>query len=768
MKTPQKLGEALGSFKKYWKKPPKGRYMTYKEITSLSVGGIGVRFITYCVSNMIIAVGNTLIGNTIGIDPGALYVIYIISVLSGFPLTALRAAMIDNTRSMKGKYRPYILTMGIPTVILGIGFVWMPYENMSLLLKCITVLLFNIGFQFFYNFMIDAYESLINVLSPNTIERSDVLSIRCVVENLSPSIAGIFLPLFAKLITKDNTLYDMRIYRILYPPMLIIGFLISMLVYVNVEEKTVRAKTHVIRIKFSDAFKAIAQNKYFWIISLAGWIGFLESSFNSIIGWMYNYQEACSAGQYSLIIAISGNASFWPNLVAPFLIRKYGKKKILVFTNILNIGFIALMLPVVRKTGDPSAIWLLLGCVFVNQFITSLGHLLNPSIQADIRDYQQYKTGERIDGMFAAVGLIGSVITLATGSVLPAIYESAGLNRDVALKLGFDGSNVYDVLYSTEHFINISSVLVVASIVGAALNVIPFFFYDLTEIKQKAMVNVLKIRAVFEDLESGVISDDALVEAVDIIKESFEYRKEEKQTPSKAGIKEARKAKNKELLKKAKSDYREALLKNETIDTAALVREELEHFKTPEGKAELEFSKTVYAAGLSGFMSQEFISKADIKKMPSETPLQKERKKDMKRFLRDIKTAKKAANKYFPGGIVPFDTSVFEELFRREDEEELEYKTLTESLKTAKEANNKEETARLLSEIMDLKSQKKKTAAEIKRKTDENAVYYRAAKPYLDAKKTVMRSEDYASLEKIFALYDGAKERISAREAALN
>lgn len=382
--------------------------------------------------------------------------------------------------------------------------------------------------------------------------------------------------------------------------------------------------------------------------------------------------------------------------------------------------------------------------------------------------YQQYKTGERIDGMFAAVGLIGSVITLATGSVLPAIYESAGLNRDVALKLGFDGSNVYDVLYSTEHFINISSVLVVASIVGAALNVIPFFFYDLTEIKQKAMVSVLKIRAVFEDLESGVISDDALVEAVDIIKESFEYRKEEKQTPSKTGIKKARKAKNKELLKKAKSDYREALLKNETIDTAALVREELEHFKTPEGKAELEFSKTVYAAGLSGFMSQEFVSKADIKKMPSETPLQKERKKDMKRFLRDIKTAKKAANKYFPGGIVPFDTSVFEELFRREDEEELEYKTLTESLKAAKEANNKEETARLLSEIKDLKLRKKKTAAEIKRKTDENAVYYRAAKPYLDAKKTVMRSEDYASLEKIFALYDGAKERISAREAALN
>lgn len=173
MKIKETVVSTLQNFKQYWKVPPKGRYMTYKEITSLSVGGIGAKFITYCVSQMILAVGNTLIGNTIGINPTSLYAIYIISIISGFPLTALRANMIDNTRSMKGKYRPYILTMGIPTVLLGIGFIWMPYEHMSLLVKCIVVLAFNIAFQFFYNFYNDAYESLINVLSPNSIERSD-------------------------------------------------------------------------------------------------------------------------------------------------------------------------------------------------------------------------------------------------------------------------------------------------------------------------------------------------------------------------------------------------------------------------------------------------------------------------------------------------------------------------------------------------------------------------------------------------------------------
>ena len=75
----------------YWTQPPQGRYMPFKEIASLAVGGMGVKFICYAVQLMILSVGNTLIGNTIGIPPRELYIIYILSVLSGFPLTALRS-----------------------------------------------------------------------------------------------------------------------------------------------------------------------------------------------------------------------------------------------------------------------------------------------------------------------------------------------------------------------------------------------------------------------------------------------------------------------------------------------------------------------------------------------------------------------------------------------------------------------------------------------------------------------------------------------------
>ena len=738
--------------------------MSFKEIASLSAGGIGQKLIAYCVNQMILSVGNTLIGNTIGIPPSKIYILYIIGVLSGFPLTALRARMIDNTRSMKGKYRPYLISMGIPTAVIGTVFIIAPYESMSMFWKCAVVLVCNIGFQFFFYFYNDAFDSLIYVLSPNSIERSDVLSVRSVVENLSPSVVGIIFPLLAKLITGENTLYDMRVFRALYPPMLVAGFVISLLAYVNTEEKIVQAKTHVIQIKFTDALRAVAKNKYFWIISVAGWLGFLEGSFGNIMGWMYNYQAACTAGQYSVITAIAGNASFWNNIAAPFLIRKYGKKKILVFSNVLNIFLIAAMLPIVRMTGNPSIIWFLLICNFVNGFITSLGHLLGPSIQADIRDYQQYITGERIDGMFATVGLIGNVITLATSGVLPVIYEKAGLNETVAVSLGYSADRVYDVLCDKEYFISISTVLVVASIVGAVLNVIPMFFYDLREVDQKGMISVLKIRALFEDYGNGVLSDNELIEAVEIIKEAREYAEKEAAPVTKEGIVRARKSKNKELIRKAKAEYRDAVAVNERIEIAKRVNDELSRFSTQYGEVSLEHAKRVSDAGLDGYMSIGVPSKKEARQMPKATEKEKEVRRNILMQIESAKVAEKAIKKYYPDGIEEFDSSVFDKLFKAEDEFELKLHEALKSLKKAREEKNRERAAELKAEVKQLQKTKKEIAGEIKKATHQNTIYYRAAKPYLDAKKLLAQAENYRHLDEIMKLYEQAKIRAGEKQ----
>ena len=737
----EKVFSVFSLLKNNWSVPPEGRYIPFKEIVSLSVGGIGVKFIMYCVGNMIISIGNSLIGNTIGIDPSAIYVIYIISILSGFPLTALRARMVDNCKSMKGKYRPYIISMGIPTVILGCLFIWMPYENMSLTAKCITVLLFNIGFQFFYNFYTDAYDSLVNVLSPNTIERTDVYAVKSVVENLSPSIANIFLPLVAKMITGDNTLYDLRVYRYLYPPMLIISFAISLLVYVNTKERIIQSGSHIIRISFVDAFRAVIKNKYFWIISFAGWLGFLENSFNTIIGWLYNYQAACTAGQYAVITAIAGNASFWPNLFAPYLIRKFGKKKVLIFSNIMNIAFIASMLPVIKMRGN-NIIWILLVFTFINQLLTSLGHFMNPSINADIRDYQHYITGERIDGMFAAVGLIGGVISLATNSVLPAIYEKAGLNSEIAVSLGFDGSNVYDVLYDNEYFIHICSVLIMASVIGAALNVIPYFFYDLTETKQRAMITVLKIRALFEDYGNGVLSDKDLVEAIDIINEAKSFEGKKLNIISKEKLKEAKKSKDKDRIKSAKDEIRYLSEENEKISISEYVINEINRFNTDEGKSEIEIAGNIVSAGLDSFMN---------------TISLYEKSSYIRSKKSDIKLSAKTIRKYYPDGISEYDSSVIENLFVSSDTTEKEIHETLQKMKSANESSDKILFNELKAQLEELRIKKSKLKTEIKTETKKYNVYNRAVKPYLDAKRIVKQSENYSKYEMIAERYESIK-----------
>lgn len=81
-------------------------------------------------------------------------------------------------------------------------------------------------------------------------------------------------------------------------------------------------------------------------------------------------------------------------------------------------------------------------------------------------------------------------------------------------------SNAYSALYDPNILENLLKVLILFSALGALLNVVPYFWYDFNERKQKSVVKVLKVRAMFEDYNNGAIEDKELVEAVDIIRES--------------------------------------------------------------------------------------------------------------------------------------------------------------------------------------------------------------------------------------------------------
>lgn len=807
MENNQKAKSFIKNLSLYWNHPMPKRYMTFKEIAAYSGGGIGAYCIITLGTACMLATTNTLITSTLGIGPTDMYIMYVICVLANIPLTAIRANIIDNTRNKAGKYRPYILTMAVPTAILCIAMVWFPYDildkifptgeifgkSTAYIVRCAIILVFNLFLFFFYYFFYDAYENLVHVLSPDSQERADVTSIKSIIYSFAPTLVNLITPLIAQNVFK-TTQNDIRVYRLLYPILSVFGILLCIVVYKHTEEKIVQARTHVIQIRFVDALRAVMHNKYFWIISLASWVGFLELAYSNIMYWLYNYGGSCDGNQYGLIVTIYGNASLWSMLFAPFLIRKWGKKRLLVITNIFNILFLLLLLPATAKLNN-ATIWFALLFLYLNAFMSQFALILNPAIQADIRDYQQYKTGERIDGMFSAVGAIGTIITLLTSSVLPIIYEKEGLTETMAAKVTSNpevlnrvlaggktvgkileeqlaaGQNNYlnanSALYDPEILMNLIHVLIIFSAVGALMNVIPYFWYDFTETQQKSVVRVLKIRAMFEDFTNGSIKDADLVESIDIIREARAFYTLEPVEVSKKDYKNIR---NKAERKQAKKKYAEACERNNQIQISKFICNEIDKFSTDTYAKIAAICENIVADGegaVKNYNLDEIKAKLkEAKALSKNTPEEKTYREFMIDMARNEKSAYAAYNKFFKGKeeLVAPDFAILEGYFDAEDSCDARLKELYERKHQAKKNKDKAEAESIKAEIKDEEKKRKEISKLSKAEMDKHAFYNRAVKPYLEAKKIIVQRENYGRFAEILEGYEDAKLRAEQDE----
>ncbi len=795
----EKIKTLLSNVKTYWKTPMKGRYMTFREIAAYSGGGIGAYMIITLGTACILGTGNTLISSSLGVDAVDMYILYVIAVLVNIPLTGIRANIIDNTRNKAGKYRPYIVSMGIPTAVICVLMVWFPYnllevwlpggeifgESYAYVAKCAIILVLNFFLHFFYYFFYDGYENLIHILSPNSQERADVSAVKCVVYSLAPSIVNLITPIIASSVFQTNTT-DIRVYRLLYPILGIFGIALCIVVYKYTSEKIIQAKTHVIKIRFTDALRAVAKNKYFWIISLAGWIGFLESAYLNIMNWIYNYGGACSGKVFGLVITIYGNASLWGMLLAPACIKRWGKKAVLVVTNLFNVVFILMMLPFTQEINSLT-IWLILGCLYLNAFMGSFAHILNPAIQADIRDYQQYQTGERIDGMFSAVATIGTVITLLTSSVLPAVYEKGGITKENAarvtsnpeilsrmlgdgktvgqilseqLAMGQDNyNNAYSALYDTDILISLLHVLIIISAIGALMNVIPYVWYDFSERKQKSVVRVLKVRAMFEDYGNNALSDEDLTDGYELILNAREYSSASPKEANKNTYKSISKSvDNGQARKQAKAAYKEALNFNEEIEISKFVCEELDKYLKPHQQAHVTKCKEILNGGIDAIASMSMSEiKAELacaKAMPKKSRDEKEARTLAVDMVAEkklaLKTIKKLQKRNQAVDIPDF--TYLEELFNSSDDADSRLKALYEQISDAKKM------------IKAIEAEKKVTAKQIKLEENRLADLALAVKPYTKAKTTVTQMENYTRLDDIKERYEQIKAANSNEE----
>lgn len=750
----------------HWKTPALGKYVSYKEIIAYGVGGMGVQFVMFFCSLIALSATSFLVGNTIGIKPMHLQYMAVASTIIGFGITIGRSYIIDSARFKSGKFRPWLAITGIPTVIIAVVFVWLPYETMSYMQKVIAVFLCYNLLQCFYPFFQQAYTDLANVISPNSHERTDIVSVSSIIYSMAPSLTGLFVPMLS---TLTGGLNSITTYRIIHPLVAVVGLLLSYVAYTGTRERIIVAESHVTQFKFSDAFRAVAKNKYFWITSLAGWLGFLEGAVGVIIGWTFIYAYPDRMGLYGVATTLIGNAALWAMLICPIAIRVLGKRNLLIWCNVTNVVLIGLLYPLYNNI--PALIIL----YYLNGFINSFSIVYNPGINADMRDYQQYFTGERIDGMFGAVGIIGSFIGMFTGMVLPTIYQMLGLEDN------------YDVLEVASFREDMFDVLIIAAVIGAALNFVPYLFYDLTETKQRGIVKVLKIRAMFEDYGNGILRDESIVEAIDIIDEANllykdrtlmttkdDIKKAERlpaRTPEekefkkneikrlKAAYKEfntqnrgikkdrinqakampkstdAEKAARKAAIKAAKKENRELNKLNADISVCEFIIDEMNKYNTLRIQKQVERSRALEAAGYAGIFNYSKEDMAEAKALPKSTHEEREIRSDAITCARALKNARKAMIKFYgsPENIVEPSDDAFK----------------------AAEALPDDTFAHQL--------EKKRT---VKKLVNEKSKYIRSVKPLLDARRQLTEKENYAHLDDIRARYADAKANTDAEYEA--
>lgn len=464
----------------HWKTPAPGKYVSYKELVAYSAGGMGLQFIMIMFYNFAMSASCWLTGTVYGIKPVDMALILNIATIVAIVFQPLKGMMIDYCK--KGKARPWILWLGPPTAILVIAtaFINPAWDYIvKVALIGVAYVLLNILANFYWG----QYLQLAQLISPNTDERATVISLSSVVYSLAPTITGFVMPLIAS--GFEDGLRDITVYRICFPVFCLLGLALSFLAYFGTKEKIVHSKQEVQKIKFWDGMKKVATNRYFWIINLSNTLIILRGAAVNVINWIWVYMLQNDA-LMALLVTVIGTASLIGMLGGPFLCKWIGKRWTVILTNMIALLGAVIFLFSVKN------IALLLISVYLTNCAVAVQIITAPAMSADALDYQQWKTGDRLEGFSGNITIITSIIAIGINMVIPAFQEAGGL------------LNNYDVLFDPEVREPIFRTLCYISIIAAVVMSLPYLFWDLTEKKHKAIIEDLKQRAIDEDKAAGV------------------------------------------------------------------------------------------------------------------------------------------------------------------------------------------------------------------------------------------------------------------------
>lgn len=698
----------------HWNRPDKDKFVSYKEIMNLGLGGMGQQFATILLGYLALNAGNTLLGSTIGIRPMHLQYMLTIQTILNIICVFIRGKIVDNTRTKWGRFRPYIAIMGFPLVILTSIYIFLPFDTMNYQTKLALTFVFAITIAMVQPVFTDTYGELQTVISPSSEERTKVITINSLILSAAPTLTGLFIPILSNL-TGGYT--NINTYRYVLVPVALLGVGLNLFTAFGCKERVVTSKTYVQKISAFAGTIMILKNKHWWLRQIAQLIGFMETAVGVVFPWMYIYgsQDMVS---YGVATTVLGTASGIAMAITPWMLKKLGNRKLLLLHNSFNVVLMIILLFSYKIN------FVVLVIFYFNKLVDALALVYNAVMHSEVKDYQQYKCGKRMDFIFGIAGMATLPITMVTGYVIPYVYEYMGLTTN------------YDILYDPNVRNKLFFVLCIMSLVGAALNLIPFFFYSLSREKHESIIRVLRFRALFEDYESGDFSPQTVKSGVEAIRSGLELAN----TPAydinllKAKLEEAKTTKDKNAIANAKTALADAKLFNLRKESVNIFTDELNKFETPEYLYRVEVARKIVANGANALRNVDISILATAKSLPdatkSERKLRKEEISDAKKFIK----SSKLIQKNYPNGIKKPEQAEVDRIYSMPQDTKEQYRA------------------------------RKVAVKEIDAKLD---LYYKTVEPFTEAEKLVREYENhFVIVQESEKKYDEACRIITEMEEA--
>ena len=370
----------------------------------------------------------------------------------------------DNTRTKWGRRRPFIFVGAIMAGLLYPLIWWFP-TDLSQLGIMFWVIGFGIIFYTFFTIWGIPYQSLLMEMTPDYNERTRVAEVRSYFQTIAGFVNGwiwwlSMLPVFW--IVKDGVETASPVNGMRYISIIIGGIIIILGILPAIFLKERYYESEVVQnqkqIKFFTGIKETFTNRPFLILSLMT-VFFLMGQaifdgYGRYVGTYYvlggDWNEGAKFAGYGTVVYTLFSLAFIP--VFRRLSEKIGKKKVLM----ISIGLAIISYSTTWWTFVPGEMWIpvepfsffgvtitslpgspflmLLNTVFIGAGYAGLWLML-PSMQVDIVDYDELKTGERREGSFASIYSWVLKLSFVVGFLISGpLLEITGFDANLSIQ----------------------------------------------------------------------------------------------------------------------------------------------------------------------------------------------------------------------------------------------------------------------------------------------------------------------------------------------